>query len=83
MMPTPEVIDIRFSDREARCGELENCRRLGRPLPVAPQLEVFFAQPAIPDFLVNFSCAGGPLPDSDFFWEASLYVSGAVRNLSR
>ena len=34
-------------------------RRLGRSLPIAPQIEVSLAQPAVPNFLVNAGLSGG------------------------
>ena len=59
MMPFPNVIDLRFPAEETRSREPKLRRRLDRTLPAATQLEVFLAQPAVANFFVDASVAGG------------------------
>ena len=59
VMPFPDVIDLRFPAEEARRREPQLRRRLDRTLPAAAQLEVFLAQPAVSNFFVYASVAGG------------------------
>lgn len=59
----PHVIeiwcDVRLPDQETRGRESELRRRLGSSFPIATQVEVLLAQPAVPNFPVNVGVSGG------------------------